>query len=139
MSGRLGDADGALPAAPVEEEATFEATLRPERLVDYVGQEPVRESIAIAIEAARRRGDPVHQREEARFVLAVAGDPARALRLAAQNWTIQREPADARVLLEAAAKAGRPDAAAPALAWLAETGCEWPRLRDLAAALRRQP
>jgi Holliday junction DNA helicase RuvB len=59
MSGRRGDPEGALPAAPVEEEATFEATLRPERLTDYVGQEPVRESLAIAIEAARRRGDPL--------------------------------------------------------------------------------
>jgi len=103
------------------------------------GADPAVQAMTARFEAARRRGDPVHQREEARFVLAVAGDPARALRLAAQNWTIQREPADARVLLEAAAKAGRPDAAAPALAWLAETGCEWPRLRDLAAALRRQP
>ena len=52
MSGRGDDPGGGVPAAPVEEEATFEATLRPERLVDYVGQEPVRESLAIAIEEA---------------------------------------------------------------------------------------
>jgi tetratricopeptide (TPR) repeat protein len=103
------------------------------------GADPAVRAMTARFQAARLRGDPVHQREEARFVLAVAGDPARALRLAAQNWTIQREPADARVLLEAAAAAGQPDAAAPALAWLAETGCEWPRLRGLAAALGRQP
>jgi Tfp pilus assembly protein PilF len=103
------------------------------------GADPSVQAIAARFEAARRRGDPVHQREEARFALEVAREPARALRLAAENWKIQREPADARVLLEAAVAAGEPDAAAPALAWLAETGCEWPRLRSLAATVRRQP
>ena len=84
------------------------------------------------------RGDTVHQREEARFALAAERDPARALRLAQQNWRVQREAADARILLEAAAAADAPGAAAPALAWLADTGCQWPRLRALAASLRRK-
>ena len=95
--------------------------------------------MAARFEAARLRGDSVHQREEARFALAVARDPARALRLAEQNWRVQKEPADARVLLEAAAAARAPAAAAPVLAWLADTGCEWPRLRALAASLRGMP
>jgi len=92
--------------------------------------------MAARFEAARLRGDTVHQREEARFALAVERDPARALRLAQQNWLVQREPADARILLEAAVAAGAPRAAAPALSWLADTGCQWPRLRTLAASLR---
>jgi predicted Zn-dependent protease len=99
---------------------------------------PAAREMAARFEAARLRGDTVHQREEARFVLAVTRDPARALRLAEQNWRVQKEPADARILLEAAAAAGAPRAAAPALAWLAETGCEWPRLRALAASLWRK-
>jgi tetratricopeptide (TPR) repeat protein len=86
--------------------------------------------------ASRARGDAVHAREEARFVLAVDGDAPRALALATDNWRVQREPADARVLLEAALAAGDRAAAAPVLAWLGATGFEWPRLRRLAAALQ---
>lgn len=40
-----------------EEERGFEATLRPRSLDDYVGQERMKESLRICIEAARRRGD----------------------------------------------------------------------------------
>ena len=97
---------------------------------------PAVRDMAARFEAARLRGDTVHQREEARFALAVERDPARALHLAQQNWLVQREPADARILLEAAVAADAPGAAAPALAWLADTGCQWPRLRALAASLR---
>jgi Holliday junction DNA helicase RuvB len=48
-----GIASGALQ----EEERQFEATLRPQRLADFAGQEKVKENLAIAIEAARRRGE----------------------------------------------------------------------------------
>jgi tetratricopeptide (TPR) repeat protein len=74
--------------------------------------------------ASRQRGEAVHQREEARFALGIERDPARALALAQEGWGAQREPWDARLLLEAAAAAGKPAAAAPVLAWLAETGFE---------------
>lgn len=97
---------------------------------------PAAREMAARFEAARLRGDSVHQREEARFALAVERDPARALRLAQQNWLVQREPADASILLEAAVAAGAPRAAAPALSWLADTGCQWPRLHALAASVR---
>ena len=63
------------------------------------------------------------------------GDAARALALAQANFEEQREPADARLLLEAALAARRADAAAPALAWLRASGIESPRLRALAASL----
>jgi hypothetical protein len=56
--------------------------------------------------AARIRGDRVHQREEARFALRLMKQPAQALALAQQNWQIQKEPADARILIEAARAAG---------------------------------
>jgi Tfp pilus assembly protein PilF len=74
--------------------------------------------------ASRRRGEAVHQREESRFALAVDRDPARALALARDGWLSQHEPWDARLLLEASAAAHDPSAAAPALAWLAETHFE---------------
>jgi Holliday junction DNA helicase RuvB len=40
-----------------EGERQFEVTLRPQRLADFSGQAKVKENLAIAIEAARRRGD----------------------------------------------------------------------------------
>jgi tetratricopeptide (TPR) repeat protein len=57
-------------------------------------------------DASRLRGDRVHLREEARFALDLARDPKTALALAKENWTVQKEPADARVLLDAARAAG---------------------------------
>lgn len=69
-------------------------------------------------DAAMRRGDSVHQREQARYELHVRGDAATALALAQKNWTVQKEPADMRVLLEAALKAGDRAAAAPVIDWV---------------------
>jgi len=53
-------------------------------------------------DAARLRGDSVHRREEARLALRLLKQPPRALQLARANWRVQKEPADARILLEAA-------------------------------------
>jgi predicted Zn-dependent protease len=52
------------------------------------------------LEAARERGDRVHLREEARFHLRLTGDLPRARQLAEENWEVQKEPADARLLDE---------------------------------------
>jgi tetratricopeptide (TPR) repeat protein len=75
-------------------------------------------------DAARRRGDSVHLREEARFTLHLLHRPGEALELARRNWATQREPADARILLEAALAAGQPMVAQPVLDWLDRTGLE---------------
>jgi hypothetical protein len=87
-------------------------------------------------DAARRRGDSVHLREEARFALDLLDRPARAVELARANWTTQREPADARILLEAALAADDPAAARPVLDWLERTGLEHVRIRALADQLK---
>ena len=39
------------------DEAALEASIRPKRLDDYLGQQPVREQLGVAIEAAKRRGE----------------------------------------------------------------------------------
>lgn len=62
-------------------------------------------------DAARLRGDAVHRREEARFALQLRNEPARALALARENWAVQKEPADARLLLMCARAAGQDSAA----------------------------
>jgi Tfp pilus assembly protein PilF len=65
-----------------------------------------RSELASRFEAARARGDSLHRREEARFKLAIENDARAALGLARENWSVQREPADLRVLREAAHASG---------------------------------
>jgi len=82
-------------------------------------------------DASRARGDTVHRREEARFQLQLNGDPKVALRLARQNWEVQREPADLRILAEAAHTTGDAPARKSVREWLAATGLEYPAVAAL--------
>ncbi len=66
----------------------------------------------------RQRGDSVHQREEAIYLLKLRHAPDQALQVAKENWQRQRELIDARVLLEAAKAAGKPEAADDVRAWI---------------------
>jgi cytochrome c-type biogenesis protein CcmH/NrfG len=75
-------------------------------------------------DAAARRGDFVHQREQARFELHLRRNPRAALKLALANWQVQKEPADLRILLEAALAARAPAEARSALAWRRRHGLE---------------
>jgi Tfp pilus assembly protein PilF len=87
-------------------------------------------------EAAARRGDRLHEQEAARWSLEIEHDPARALAYAKSNYTQQKEPRDAEVLLRAALAAKQPQAAQPALAWLESSGYEDPALQALAGRLK---
>jgi len=96
-----------------------------------------RRELADRFAAARRRGDTVHLREEARFRLDVENDIPAALVLAKANWNVQREPADLRILAAAARASGENDARRTVTDWLAST-----RLEDVAVvapAERRAP
>ena len=95
--------------------------------------------LAARFDAARRRGDTVHQKEESRFALQLLRDAPRALALARANYAVQREPSDARILLEAALAARQPEAAAPVRAWLTRSGIESVVLQDLLAKLGAGP
>ena len=44
-------------AAAVEDDSSFELKLRPRRLQEFIGQTKVKENLAVAIEAAKSRGD----------------------------------------------------------------------------------
>jgi tetratricopeptide (TPR) repeat protein len=81
--------------------------------------------------AGRERGTRVHVREEARFTLALLHDPQTALTLAQANWEVQKEPWDARLLLETALAAGNRHAARPVIAWLHSNHVEDMRLQQL--------
>jgi len=85
--------------------------------------------------AADRRGEDAHLRERARYTLQLLDQPTSALELALRNWSKQREPADARLVLEAALAAGMADAAQPVLRWRTQTGIEDLHLTRLADGL----
>ena len=74
--------------------------------------------LASAFDIEQQRGDAVHRREQARFLLDVDPHPEAALAAAQQNWQVQREPEDVLVLLRAAQAAHQPQAAEPALQFL---------------------
>jgi hypothetical protein len=74
--------------------------------------------------ASRLRGDRVHLREEARFTLHLLAAPEAALELAQENWQVQKEPADVRILLESALAAHNAEAADAVRQWLKEARLE---------------
>ncbi len=51
------DKERLVSAAPVEDDSSFELKLRPQRLIEFIGQDKVKENLAVAIEAARSRGE----------------------------------------------------------------------------------
>lgn len=89
-------------------------------------------ALAESFAAARRRGEALHLREEARFMLELRDDPPSALDLARRNWAVQKEPWDARLLLSAAQAAGDPRASKPVLEWIAGS-----KLQDARLSARR--
>lgn len=89
------------------------------------------QALADRFAAARLRGDATHRAEEARYELQLAGNARAAMSVAAANYQVQREPRDARALLEAAIAANDAAAAEPVRAWLKSSGFEDPVLRTL--------
>ena len=87
-------------------------------------------------EALMQRGSDFFGREQVRFALHLQHDPAEALRLAQQNWNVQREPWDSRLLLEAALAAKQPGAAAPVLEFLARSKLQDPVIDALVEQIR---
>jgi tetratricopeptide (TPR) repeat protein len=88
------------------------------------------------IAAAAERGDRVHMREEAMFVLAVDGDARGAVKIARDNWAVQKELTDARLLAEAAVTAGDRESGRPILEWARMTGVSDARLERWLGGLR---
>lgn len=92
--------------------------------------------MAARFAAMDRRHTHVYRREEARFVLYLQHNPQRALKLARQNWTVQRAPKDMRIYLEAALAADRPQAAEPVLELLTTSHLQDPAVNALARKAR---
>jgi len=85
-------------------------------------------------QAAQQRGDRTHLREAARMQLELLQDPVAALKLARENWSIQREPADVRILLEAARAVHDTATIAEVSAWVQAAGLVDSRIARLLKA-----
>ena len=96
----------------------------PELRTDFLAH---RQELSDRFAAAKQRGDTLHQREEARFRLEMENDVPAALTLAKDNWKVQREPADLRILAAAARASGDSSARKVVVDWLAST-----RIEDMA-------
>ncbi len=107
-----------------------------EQEIGAPGKEAHTEELRARFAASRRRGDNLHQGDEARFLLHLVDQPQTALTLAKANWAVQREPRDARILLEAALASGQPEAARPVLQLLEQTQLQDLVLRRLASEIR---
>jgi tetratricopeptide (TPR) repeat protein len=86
------------------------------------------ELLQAAFAAEAERGEAVHLREQARFLLEVQNQPQEALAAALANWAVQREPDDALILVNAAAAAGAPQRARLALEFARARGLRDARL-----------
>lgn len=89
--------------------------------------------------ASRMRNDQRHRREEARFALHLLHQPKEALRLAQDNWAVQHEPEDARILLAAALAAEDRKATVPVVDFLTRVKLEDPGLAKLVEQARAMP
>ncbi len=87
------------------------------------------ETLAARAQRSLDIGLVAHAREEAMFYLRIANDPMRALERAKANWALQHEADDARLLINAATAAGKPEAAMPVLAWMRAARVDIPTLR----------
>ena len=86
--------------------------------------------------ASAQRGDLLHEQEAGRFELAIEGNPTKAMARASHNYTVQKEPRDADILLRAALAARQSQPAQPALDWLQSSRYEDPAISAVAAQVR---
>lgn len=82
------------------------------------------------------RQDTLIERPKMVYLIQLGRNVAAGLALAQENWAAQKEPPDALLLVEAALKLDRPQAAAPVLDWMAQTGYTDPALAALAGQLK---
>ena len=80
--------------------------------------------LAAAFASEAQRGEAIHRREQARFLLDVTGETREALQAALANWQVQHEVDDVLVLIRAARAAGEPSAAAPAIQFVRQHNLE---------------
>jgi tetratricopeptide (TPR) repeat protein len=84
-----------------------------QKQLNHPGMASSRTRLDAAFAAEAQRGEGIHRREQARFLLEVQEQPQAALQVALANWQVQHETDDVLVLLRAAQAAGKPALAQP--------------------------
>ncbi|HWW20102.1 MAG TPA: tetratricopeptide repeat protein [Steroidobacteraceae bacterium] len=118
-----------------QEPMLLRIALAHEALNDAQGEQ-ARAYLGNAFDVEEQRGEAVHRREQARYLLDVEHQPGAALAAAQEDWKTQREPADILILLRAAQAARQSDAAKPALQFIQQEHLEDVRLDAVKAALQ---
>jgi tetratricopeptide (TPR) repeat protein len=118
-----------------QEPMLLRIALAHEALKDGQGEQ-ARAYLGNAFQVEEQRGEPVHRREQARYLLDIEHQPASALAAAQENWKTQREPADILILMRAAQAAHHESAASAALNFIQQQHLEDVRLDPVKAALR---
>lgn len=90
--------------------------------------------LAARFDASRLRGDSLHEREEARFRLEVQGNAELAVALAKHDFSIQREPADLRILADASCAAHDAEGKKLAFEFVKKHGLEDPFVKKTLSA-----
>lgn len=133
--GRAAEARAVLPKDAGKSDPTLLRVAIAARRTGDAQAPALEESLFARLAASRERGEALHLREEARALLELRNDARGALELALRNWQIQKESADARLLLAAAVAARDQKAAEPVLAWIRENKIEDIMLTALASGL----
>ena len=81
-----------------------------------------RRSLDERLEVDALRGERLHLREAAELTLRIDKEPAAALPLATENFEVQRETRDARLLHDAAVATADPVAGQTLTTWMAKSG-----------------
>jgi thioredoxin-like negative regulator of GroEL len=135
VQGRAAEARAVLPKDAGKSDPTLLRIAIAARRTGDAQAPALEESLFARLAASRERGEALHLREEARALLELHNDARGALELAQRNWQIQKEAADARLLLAAAVAARDQKAAEPVLAWMRENKVEDTLLTALASGL----
>ena len=88
------------------------------------------------VDEMSRRGDLTHRRELARAALELDDDANAALTLALDNWKVQREPADALLVLQTSLASGQKNSAAEVIDFVQANKLEDVRIAALIKELR---
>lgn len=99
--------------------------------------ETFKSKLATRFEEIRLRGSQPHGRFESRYELELNKDPERALEIALENWQLQKENRDARVVLESALALKNIAAAMPTIEFIKASKNEDVFLAQLIQKLER--
>jgi tetratricopeptide (TPR) repeat protein len=97
------------------------------------------ETLRYRLQLSLTGADDTHAREAAYLAVYLLDEPQQALSIALRNWAVQREPIDARLVLEAALAAGAPTVAQPVIDWLQASSVQHIALERLQARLGEAP